>query len=191
MEVGSMRPGLKCFVVFFAFLITASFTVSCGKKAVVKGEGEGMTAAVETEKPTEIKEEVVSIPEKVTEEAVVAKAEEEAVKEITFENIHFDFDRYFIREDAKPTLENLGAYLIENPGVKVLIEGHCDERGTNEYNFALGERRAEAAKQYLINLAVESSRISTISYGEERPLDPGHTEGSWGQNRRAQFVILQ
>ncbi|MDH3258580.1 MAG: OmpA family protein, partial [Deltaproteobacteria bacterium] len=77
------------------------------------------------------------------------------------------------------------------PGVKVLIEGHCDERGTNEYNFALGERRAEAAKQYLINLAVESSRISTISYGEERPLDPGHTEGNWGQNRRAQFVILQ
>lgn len=185
-----MRPGLKCFIVLLSLLFVASFTVSCGKKAVVKGEGEEMTAAAEPEKPTEIKEEVVAIPEKVTEEEVVAKAEE-AVEEITFENIHFDFDRYFIREDAKPTLEKLGAYLIENPGVKVLIEGHCDERGTNEYNFALGERRAEAAKQYLINLAVESSRISTISYGEERPLDPGHTEVSWAQNRRAQFAVLQ
>ncbi len=183
-----MRERLRVFGLLLALLLIAALTVSCGKKATVKGEGEEVTAE-KTEQPTEIKEEVVSIPEKVTEETVVAKAEE--VTEITFENIQFDFDKYFIREDARPTLEKLGAYMADNPDVNVLIEGHCDERGTNEYNFALGERRSQAAMDYLVNLAVDAGRIKTISYGEERPLDPGHSEASWAQNRRAQFVILK
>ncbi|RMG61061.1 MAG: peptidoglycan-associated lipoprotein Pal, partial [Deltaproteobacteria bacterium] len=99
-----------------------------------------------------------------------------------FENIHFDFDRADIRPDAKPILEALGKYLLSHPDKTVLIEGHCDERGTNEYNFALGERRASAAKAYLVNLGVSADRIKTVSYGEERPLDPGHNEEAWAKN---------
>ncbi len=102
--------------------------------------------------------------------------------------IFFDFDKSFIREDAKPVLEKLGTYLKGHKDVKILIEGHCDERGTNEYNFALGERRSQAAKNYLTDLGVDGSRLKTISYGEERPADPGHEEEAWAKNRRDQFV---
>ncbi|NIS75652.1 MAG: peptidoglycan-associated lipoprotein Pal [Deltaproteobacteria bacterium] len=108
---------------------------------------------------------------------------------VAFENIYFDFDRSFIRDDAKPELEKVAAYLKENRDVRVLIEGHCDERGTDEYNFALGDRRSQAAKNYLMNLGIDGSRIKTISYGEERPADPGHEEAAWAKNRRDVFVI--
>jgi peptidoglycan-associated lipoprotein len=108
---------------------------------------------------------------------------------VAFENIYFDFDRSFIRDDAKPELEKVAAYLKSNRDVRVLIEGHCDERGTDEYNFALGDRRAQAAKNYLLNLGIDGSRIKTISYGEERPADPGHEEPAWAKNRRDVFVI--
>jgi peptidoglycan-associated lipoprotein len=106
-----------------------------------------------------------------------------------FENIRFDFDKSFIREDAKPILQAVADYLKKNPGAKILIEGHCDERGTSEYNMALGDRRAHAARKYLEALGVPRSRLSTISYGEERPLDPGHDEEAWAKNRRAAFVL--
>jgi len=110
---------------------------------------------------------------------------EEAMK---FENIRFDFDKSFIREDAKPILVAAAAYLKKSKDARVLIEGHCDERGTSEYNMALGDRRAHSAKKYLVGLGVEESRLSTISYGKERPLDPGHDEEAWAKNRRAVFV---
>jgi peptidoglycan-associated lipoprotein len=83
------------------------------------------------------------------------------------------------------------AKIVSNhPSLKIQIEGHCDERGSNEYNLALGERRATSAKLYLIKLGVPENRLSTISYGEERPLDPGHNEEAWAKNRRCHFVIL-
>jgi len=106
-----------------------------------------------------------------------------------FENIHFDFDKSFIRPDAKPILAEVAEYLKGHPDAKLRIEGHCDERGTSEYNMALGERRASAASKYLENLGIAGSRLSTISYGEERPLDPGHDEEAWTKNRRAVFVL--
>lgn len=102
--------------------------------------------------------------------------------------IYFDFDKSIIREDAKPVLEKLATYLKGQKGVDILIEGHCDERGTNEYNFALGERRSQAAKNYLTDLGVDGSRIKTNSYGEERPANSGHDEEAWAKNRRDQFV---
>jgi len=77
----------------------------------------------------------------------------------------------------------------KNPGAKVQIEGHCDERGTPEYNLALGQRRADSTKKYLVNLGIDGSRLSTISYGEEKPADPGHNEAAWAKNRRAVFDI--
>lgn len=105
------------------------------------------------------------------------------------ENIHFDFDKSFIRNDAKPILTNVASYMKKNPDAKLQIEGHCDERGTSEYNMALGQRRADSTMKYLANLGVERSRLSTISYGEERPADPGHNEAAWAKNRRAVFVL--
>lgn len=111
---------------------------------------------------------------------------EEALK---FENVHFDFDKSNIREDAKPILQAVAAYLKKNKDAKILVEGHCDERGTSEYNMALGDRRAHSVKKYLTALGVEPGRLSTISYGKERPLDPGHDEGAWAKNRRAVFVL--
>jgi peptidoglycan-associated lipoprotein len=105
------------------------------------------------------------------------------------QDIYFDFDKYDLRTDARTILDRKASFLNQNSSVRVQIEGHCDERGTVEYNLALGERRANAAKQYLTTAGISAGRLSTISYGEERPLDPGHTEAAWARNRRAHFVI--
>lgn len=106
-------------------------------------------------------------------------------------DIYFDFDKYDVRDDAKPVLRSLANYLIKNTSESLLIEGHCDERGTNEYNLALGERRALSAKKYLLSFGVSSSRLETISYGEEKPLCAEKTEDCWAKNRRAHFVISE
>jgi len=106
-----------------------------------------------------------------------------------FENIHFDFDKSAIRPDDKPILQGGAAYLKKNKGAAMLIEGHCDERGTSEYNMALGDRRANSAKKYLVGLGIDAKRLSTISYGKERPFDPGHNEDAWAKNRRVVFVL--
>ncbi len=104
--------------------------------------------------------------------------------------IYFDFDRSNIRVDQRLRLEENAAYLKANAFVKVRIEGNTDERGTNEYNMALGERRAQSAKKYLINLGISQGRLKTLSYGEEKPLLHGHDELSWAQNRRDDFVLI-
>jgi peptidoglycan-associated lipoprotein len=102
---------------------------------------------------------------------------------------YFDFDKYNIRDDARATLENDARWLKDNPKVRVKIEGHCDERGTTEYNLALGERRAKAVKRLLIALGVEKIRPSTISYGKERPVCTEHNETCYQKNRRAHFTV--
>ncbi len=114
---------------------------------------------------------------------------QQAFQEFQNQDIYFDFDKYDLRTDARTTLDRKASFLNQNSSVRVQVEGHCDERGTNEYNMALGERRANAAKQYLTTAGISAGRLSTISYGEERPLDPGHTEAAWARNRRAHFVI--
>jgi peptidoglycan-associated lipoprotein len=107
-----------------------------------------------------------------------------------FEDTHFDFDKYDIRTDAKPILKVVADWMLKNPAAKMLIEGHCCEIGTNEYNLALGDRRAKATKDYLVALGIPSSRIETISYGEERPFcTESKEEGCLKQNRRAHFVV--
>lgn len=102
--------------------------------------------------------------------------------------INFDFDSYVLSTQARKTLAQNATVMKALSGVKVRIEGHCDERGSDEYNLALGERRAQAAMSYMATLGVPASRMSTISYGEEKALDPGHGDGSWAKNRRAEFV---
>jgi peptidoglycan-associated lipoprotein len=105
-------------------------------------------------------------------------------------DIHFNYDKYDIRPEDEEILKENAAFLRKNPKMKVQIEGHCDERGTIEYNLALGERRANSVKKYLVSLGITSDRISTISYGEERPLDRGHNEQAWAMNRRAHMIVL-
>jgi peptidoglycan-associated lipoprotein len=102
--------------------------------------------------------------------------------------VYFDFDSYVLSAKARRTLAQNAEVMKAIPGLKIRVEGHCDERGSDEYNLALGERRAQAAMNYMATLGVSASRMSTISYGEEKPLDPGHDESSWSKNRRAEFV---
>jgi peptidoglycan-associated lipoprotein len=103
------------------------------------------------------------------------------------ESIRFEFDQYNLTPDAQKTLVNNADYMKANPGTKVRIEGYCDERGSDEYNLALGQRRALAAKNYMVSLGVAPERLSVISYGEELPLDPSATEEAYALNRRAEF----
>jgi peptidoglycan-associated lipoprotein len=105
------------------------------------------------------------------------------------EDIHFDFDKYNILQNDRTILSRDAAYLLKHKRVGIVIEGNCDERGTAEYNMALGEKRADEAKNYLVNLGVESKRIKTVSYGSEKPLNSGHDEAAWAQNRRDHFAV--
>lgn len=107
------------------------------------------------------------------------------------EDVHFDFDKSDLTDSAREILSRNSEWIVANPSVKVQVEGHCDERGTEEYNLALGERRANSVKNYLTSMGVEGDRIYTISYGEELPVDPQHDEGAWAQNRRAHFLVTQ
>jgi peptidoglycan-associated lipoprotein len=104
-------------------------------------------------------------------------------------NVLFDFDRYNIRPDQVPVINSKVAYLQDNPSYSAIIQGHCDERGTEAYNEALGDRRAKSAYNYLVDHGISGSRLSTVSYGKDFPLDPGHNEDAWAKNRRAQFVL--
>jgi len=112
---------------------------------------------------------------------------EEAVREL--QTIYFDYDSAKLKAPAKTKLERAADWLKRNPNVNVRIEGHCDERGTNEYNLALGERRALSARRYLVSLGINPDRIFTISYGEERPAAEGHDESAWKFNRRDEFKV--
>ena len=104
-------------------------------------------------------------------------------------DIHFDFDRYDIRPGDATILDASAAWLRANAGTLVLIEGHCDERGTDAYNLALGDRRAKAAMDYLVSRGIQADRITTLSYGKERPVCREHTEACWAKNRRAAFSV--
>lgn len=146
----------------------------CGKKPPVE----------EPTPPVVTEEETPTTPEIPTEE--VTKKE---ITQKDFQPIHFDFDRYALRPEDREILSRNAQVLKENPAVKIRIEGNCDERGTVEYNLALGEKRARAAMDYLINLGVSADRVSIITYGKERA-NRCHNEGCWSGDRRDDFMIL-
>ncbi|MDR2612593.1 MAG: OmpA family protein [Deltaproteobacteria bacterium] len=104
------------------------------------------------------------------------------------DHVYFDFDRYNIRPDQVPTLQAKAAYLNSN-GSSAELQGYADERGTEAYNMALGDRRSKSARNYLIDLGISGTRLSTVSYGESNPADPGHNEAAWARNRRVEFVL--
>jgi len=118
-----------------------------------------------------------------------ATAPEAAGAEFANENIHFAFDSAVLSDQAQRILTAKAEYLRTNPGLAITVEGHCDERGTDAYNIALGDRRAQSAKEFLVHMGIGAGRLKTISYGEERPIVQGRDEASWAENRRAQFVI--
>ena len=115
----------------------------------------------------------------------------EFVESAALRDVYFDFDRYEIRAGDKGTLDENAKWLKTNQGALLLIEGHADERGTNEYNLALGERRAKATRDYLVSVGIDAGRITVISYGEERPTCTDKTEACWAKNRRAHFLVKQ
>jgi peptidoglycan-associated lipoprotein len=119
-----------------------------------------------------------------------APAPAPAVEEkATLDPVYFDFDKSFIREDAKPALQKVADYMKKNKDAKIQVQGNCDERGTSEYNMALGDRRATSAKKYLAGLGVDGNRITTVSFGKEKPICTEHNEECWQKNRRGDFVL--
>jgi len=129
--------------------------------------------------------------ERLKAEAAEAAAREAMAAKSMFvnEDIYFEFDSYVLSGLSQDILMSKAQWMRVNPNASVTIEGHCDERGTNAYNLALGDKRAEIARAYMVNLGIDASRLSTISYGEERPVDTGHNEEAWAKNRRAHFVV--
>ena len=127
----------------------------------------------------------IPIKESPTMEFVEPSAEDKVV----FKTIYFEYNKSNIRPEFQPILENISKWMAAKTEHQLLVEGHCDERGTDEYNLALGERRALSVRRYLVALGVSADRIHTISYGEEKPADPGHDEAAWSKNRRTEFKV--
>jgi len=190
----------KClFLIVFCLL----FMTSCAKKVV---QSEPMMAEIESvaEEPAETEDPELAAGEQAEQAELdlkqsqlaeqAAKEEAERAKVTAAQmfmnaDIYFDFDSSALEDAAKERLFQKAQWPRANPEASVIIEGHCDERGTSAYNIALGDSRAESAKSYLSALGVEAGRLSKISYGEERPIDTGSGEEAWAQNRRAHFVI--
>ncbi len=172
-------------------------TVGCAKKYTKPVE---TTTAPETPVREEVMKEDTKMETMRVEERVAQKAEtpvvesalptDDQVKSI-FKDVLFDYDKYDIKPEARPALDAVAAYLGNNKSVNIVVEGHCDDRGTNEYNLALGERRAKSAKNYLASLGVSPDRMIVITFGEEKPLCTAQSESCWQQNRRAHFVIVK
>lgn len=177
--------------------------VGCAKQDIVKKDEPivpAVTAATLKDGASKVKTPdkpsaapvVNSSPVKVGDQKKFQQNSEEALAvdlQKALEKIYFDFDASTLSDAARQTLAKNFAVLMQNPQTKIRIEGNCDERGSGEYNLALGERRAQAAARYLTTMGVPSGRLSTISYGKEKPSDPGHNEAAWAKNRRDEFVV--
>ena len=189
-----MRNNVRLSVVLVMILSVTFLTASCAKKGI-------KTEPVSTTQP-----EIQKAPDTTAEDAGQARRiEEERLREerlreeaearetlgkaFITENIHFEFNSYKLSDKAQGLLHSKADYLRNNSDVTVTVEGHCDERGTESYNIALGQRRADSVKKFLVALGISTDRLATVSYGEEHPIVMGKNEISWAKNRRAQFVI--
>lgn len=173
-----MRRSPKFVTLALALLTGASLmALGCASHKQVSTEAPPPPATTETQTPP-------PPPEATEKEPPPAETSTRA----SLEDAFFDYDEAALRADAKTALEGDAKYMEANSGSKVVIEGHCDERGSVEYNLALGERRAKAAKDFLVSYGIPEARMTTISYGKERPFDPGHDESAWAKNRRAHVV---
>lgn len=164
--------------------LALGFAAGCSRKQPPATDDRGR---VEPPPATDTADADADAQRRAEEEARLAR---EAARGSIQDMIFFDFDRSDLREDARQTLQAKAEALRQFPDIRVRIEGHADERGTVEYNLALGERRADAARAYLIDLGIDPDRATTISYGEERAQVQGSNEAAWSQNRRDEFVII-
>lgn len=184
-----MRQNVRLVLTLVMMLPVMFFTASCTKKAV------------QTQPLSMAEPEVSKAADRSAEEAeqagrleedrlrVEAAAREAAEQAFVSEQIRFAFDSSVLSNQARQVLNNKAGYLRTNPDITINVEGHADDRGTDSYNIALGKRRAESAKSFLVDLGIETHRMNTVSYGEEQPMAMGQNEASWAKNRRAKFMI--
>jgi len=172
-----------------------ALTMSCAKKNVtLDPAGTQKTGAVSAEEAARIaaQEKATALAQQRLQEETLQKNAVQMAEREDFENqnILFAYDSAVLSAEARQILKEKARWLEANAGINIEVQGHCDERGTTEYNLALGDQRAIAVKSFLMNMGILGSRIVTISYGEEKPLDPGQGEAAWSRNRCAHFVIL-
>ena len=193
MSSKSLAGIMVCFVI--AGMV---FSFSCAPKTTTAPAPGTYSPPSAEESQTQQEKEQIAEQKAAAEEKRIAEqnlaaqkeAEMKAAKEkFVNQDIHFDFDSALLSREAQNILKEKARFLKNNQNATVTIEGHCDERGTSEYNMALGDRRARSAKSFLVDLGISSNRIKTISYGEERPLVPRSTPEAWAKNRRAHFVL--
>jgi peptidoglycan-associated lipoprotein len=180
---GNFDMRIKILSLLFAALALAACETSMGDKGSAAGGGAADKSAMDVKPASESQmtmREMSGKPKAGTQEDLVL-----AVGDRVF----FDFDMYGLRNDARGVLEKQAAWMERNSGVTATIEGHTDERGTRDYNLALGERRATSVRDYLVALGINANRLKTLSYGKERPVNPGSTKDDWNKNRRGVMVI--
>ena len=184
-----MSKKVRLPISFVVILSVMFFTVSCAKK-VVQNEPEPMTQSEVSKAPDKSAMEAEQA-KRLQEDRLRAEAAASEAARMAFvnENILFSFDSFVLSDQAQQILNSKADYMRTNSGVTVTVEGHCDERGTEAYNIALGERRAKSVKNFLVDMGISANRLKTISYGEERPIAMGQDEASWAKNRRAQFMV--
>ncbi|MFA6011859.1 MAG: peptidoglycan-associated lipoprotein Pal [Desulfobacteraceae bacterium] len=192
-----MKRSVSIKICMVCVIMSLMLVVSCGKKKVETAPAAAADTATDT-KPADDAANAATDTEKVEDTAVMAADDNAGKKEtagaaavaetVGVSDIYFDYDSSDILSSETAALEAKAQWLKANPNVKTTIEGHCDERGTSEYNLALGDRRAARAKSFLEKLGISGSRMETVSYGEEKPAVPDHNEDAWSKNRRAHFA---
>ncbi|MBW6485615.1 MAG: OmpA family protein [Syntrophobacterales bacterium] len=207
-----MRRGFNLFgLMLLVLFVSISLTTGCAKKAAIK-DGAGVSQVQQAVVPQTAVKDVApkattddaaareralreqalrEAAEKAAREAAAKEAAAKAamLKELQIADINFDYDKYNLKPEAQDILKKAAPAYLKYGSAKLVVEGHCDERGTVEYNLALGEKRANEAAKFLVDLGIAKDRIKTISYGEENPLDKGSNEVAWAKNRRAHFVV--
>lgn len=176
-----------CLLLFVLVLGLSLIGCSCARQAM---KGEAAPAKAPEEKKIATVEEKKEVAAAQAAPAPVQPVAPAPVPAVALNPVYFDFDKYNIRPGDAEILKSNSEWFKANPNKKMRIEGNCDERGTVEYNMALGQKRADAAKTYLTNLGVDANLLETISYGKEKPIDPEHNEAAWAKNRRDDFIPL-
>lgn len=193
-----MKRSVSIKMCMVCVIMSLMLVVSCGKKKVETAAAPAATDTATDVKPADDAANAATDTDKVEDTAVMAADDNAGKKEtagaaavaetVGVSDIYFDYDSSDILSSETAALEAKAQWLKANPNAKTTIEGHCDERGTSEYNLALGDRRAARTKSFLEKLGISGSRMETVSYGEEKPAVVGHTEDAWSKNRRAHFA---
>ena len=184
-----MQNKIRSWIPLAVFVLALVFSAACSKKVISRTDDTSGSSTQYSQNTDNLSltQQDSAISEDITEGGSGMSSDDTMM--IHLEDIYFEFDRSTLTAESQNILTKKAIWLKANNNVKVVIEGHCDNRGTNEYNLALGDRRAAATKAFLVNIGISPSRMTTISYGEERPLRNGQSEEAWAKNRRAHFEV--